>query len=485
MDPLFFVASVLFMFGAALFFLRVFPLVVQLIFRLGNRVWSPTIYAALVRISRSRSYERYVVVFLILTVAAGVFNSTMARTMNRRVKDEVYYRNGADVRMRPFWWTQFTREQLLEVSDMRREILRRYPQAEDTSPSTAATVPVWVRRREPDFRLYSEIAGVESATAVLRRNGAKAARSDDQEGNSVRASILGVIPEEFGDVAWFRSDLLPYHWYEYLNLLAGYPKAVFVSPSLAKKLNVQRGEHLTLTWKGQPGVECIVFGSIDYWPTYRRQGSVSDESEHFVVGHFNTLRTGAIVEPYEVWIKRDRHVGQLAFYTDLLRRSIRLSFLADSIDEVAYRMNQPFVTGANGVLTMSFGIGLVVTFAGLLLSQVLSVQRWTLQFGVIRALGLPKAQVLLIPIWEQLLTATTAAGVGLGIGSLTSKLFVPLLNLTVENPQNGPPLLIGALQRDYNLLVAAVLAVLIAAFVVSASFVLRLEVHKAIKLGED
>jgi putative ABC transport system permease protein len=486
MDPLFFVASVLFVFGAALLFLRLFPPIVQLILRMGSRVWSPTIYAALIRISRSRSYERYVAVFLVLTVATGVFNSAMARTMNRRVKDEVYYRNGADVRLRPFWYTRFTREDLLEVANVRREIVHRYPQAaENADPRTTPPDTPWIHKREPDFRLYSEIEGVEKATAVFRKSRVDAARSDRQNGLRVRTTILGVTPEEFGHVAWFRSDLLTHHWHEYLNLLAEYPSAVFVSPSLAKELRIGPGERVRLAWEGQAGVDCIVFGFIDYWPTYVRNGNGRGEPGHFVVGHFNTLRTGAILEPYEVWIKRDRSVGQSRFYTDLLARHIRLSLLADSIDELAYRMNQPFVTGTNGILTLNFAITLVITFVGLLLSQVLSVQRWTLQFGLIRALGLPKGQVLLIPIWEQLLTATTAAVAGLGVGSLTSKLYVPLLSLSAQAEQNGPPLLIGALQRDYNLLVAAVLAVFIAAFAVSTFFVLRLRIHKAIKLGED
>ena len=107
---------------------------------------------------------------------------------------------------------------------------------------------------------------MESATKVFRRDNIFA-QTVTREHVS-RVYLMGIIPNEFGQVAWFRPDLLKPHWYRYLNLMAHHPTAALVSTSFKEKYDVKLGDSLWLNWGGQGYLEVVVYEFIDYWPTF-------------------------------------------------------------------------------------------------------------------------------------------------------------------------------------------------------------------------
>jgi putative ABC transport system permease protein len=207
-DPLLFVISTAFILGCGFLILRVFPYLVRLVFWLGEKRWSPVFYASFIQVGRTSGQEQYVMLFLILTLAVGVFSANAARTLNRNTEEKVRYRIGADIVVQGRWTDNRPPEGGPPGSFM------------GMAPQTQMTELLYF---EPPYKPFTELVGVESVTKVLRNDAAKVYAGNEFVN---QVSLMGIIPNEFGRTAWFKNGLLPHHWYEYLNLLTDSPMAV-------------------------------------------------------------------------------------------------------------------------------------------------------------------------------------------------------------------------------------------------------------------
>ncbi len=135
---------------------------------------------------------------------------------------------------------------------------------------------------EPDFNQYLSLEGVENAAKVYVEEG-----TTIYPKTSINVRFLAVNTEEFGKTAWFRPQLLPYHWYEYLNLLADVPNGALVSSSF-KKFNVKVGDELILRVAMQE-VRVVVCDFVDYWPSFpstKTELSGTKTNNHLIVANF-------------------------------------------------------------------------------------------------------------------------------------------------------------------------------------------------------
>ena len=159
LDPLLFLASTAFILGAGLLTLRLFPIAVRAVFRLGRRLWSPALYAGLVQVSRSRGREYFAMIFLIFTLGMGLASSTTARTMNQSTEDDISYLVGADIALLPEFQSDAPPES-----------------AEDLDPlallsARTGTAPA-VQYRAPPLGPFRALPGVERLTTVFRASSA-------------------------------------------------------------------------------------------------------------------------------------------------------------------------------------------------------------------------------------------------------------------------------------------------------------------------
>ena len=103
-NPLMFIASTAFILGLGLFFIRVYPMLIRLLTRAGRRIWSPAAHVSLNNIGRcANGRERFLMIFLILTVSLGIFFANTARALNRSAEERVSYAVGADVTLTEKW----------------------------------------------------------------------------------------------------------------------------------------------------------------------------------------------------------------------------------------------------------------------------------------------------------------------------------------------------------------------------------------------
>lgn len=102
-DPFSYMGSTMFVLGAGLLFLRLFPLLIRFVFWVGRRFWSPVLYSALTNVSRSQGQNVFLMLFLILTISLGVLNANSARTLNINTEERIMYNTGADIVIEQEW----------------------------------------------------------------------------------------------------------------------------------------------------------------------------------------------------------------------------------------------------------------------------------------------------------------------------------------------------------------------------------------------
>jgi len=475
-DPLMLISSSLFVMGAGLLFVRLFPLLVKLIFITGKKVWSPQLFATLLSISRFRGSSQFLTLFLVFSVGLGLFNATMARTLNRFLEERIRYENGADISLTQVWQTEMYAV-IVHTDDglVTYERIRYIPGGGVPLPTNS--IGPFTNAIEPPFDRFSTLSGVSSATRVFNREEAMITNDTRR----AYAEVIGIVPHEFGKIAWFRDDLLSTHINNYLNLMTYEPSTVFLSTSLRDEYDFSIGDTVWIRWDGQPGaVEGMVHGFVDYWP------SVNPVLQpYFIIANLDTIHQYMRVEQYSVWISLEEGATSEDLYTSINDENIRLTRFNDTRQELIAVKSDPLMRGINGSLTLGFIVTLFVTFIGFLIYWILSIRSRLLQFGILRSLGLSKSKVMSAIIWEQLLVSGSAAAAGFGVGVLTSNLFVPTLQLMYPVSEQIPPFRASANWSDLILLLSTVGVMLIVGLFILTMIIRRLKVDQILKLGED
>ncbi len=475
-DPLLFGISVLFILGAGLLFVRGFPYVIRLAFWLGKRVWSPEIYAAFISVGRTFGNEQYVVIFLVLTVSIGVYSSSTARTVNKHIEDNIRYSTGSGINLTPFWFGPHAFSDKVDPAQMTGFDVADEKRIEEGT----ARIP----KREPPYESYAALSGIASATKVFRRTDVTIQAGG---GHRFKATLLAIIPHEFGEIAWFRSDLLPYPWHDYLNLMTRSPKAMLISRTVHNKHSIFKGDSFQLSWDDHKPLEGLAYEIVDYWPTFNpyEQDDEDEGSGFLIVANLTYVQAMTGIEPYEIWLKKEAGVSSKDIYRDIYHRGLTVVSLKDAALDIVAHKNSPAIQGTNGMLTLGFLVTLAIALIGFLICWYLSIQKRTLQFGVMRAMGLPKRAIVVIIATEQLLITVPSVLVGIAIGGIAGQLFIPFLQLVESKTRQIPPFVVGALWRDYTNLLLFVLAMITLVFALMILLVSRIRIHQALKLGEE
>ena len=456
LDPLLFLSSSLFMLGAGLFALRILPLLVWGIFSLFKKHWSPALYASFLRVIRTRNQQGFIMVFLIMTIALGVFDASAARTINTNDETNLRYMNGADIVIREQW------------------------EERDSDDGGKAY-------REPDFGRYSGMEGAESIARVLIDD---TGVMNVDKGTVKNIRIMGINTKEFGETAWFDDSLLPQHWYNYLNAMAQKSRAVLVSSNFKKDYGLAVGDAIYFRANGRDPVRGVIYGFVDYWPTFAStvysrnpSGLYSEEKNYLIVANLAQLQAVWGVTPYEVWIKA-KDSSQF-IYDFAENNGISYSKFDVTAADIVDLKNDPIIQGTNGILTVGFIVVLVLCAVGFLIYWVLSIQSRALQFGIFRAMGMSMREIVTMLINEHIFISGAAILTGALVGRLTASLYMPLIQIAYSSSDNAVPLRVVSLQSD-NIRLAAIIAAMIGlCLVILGILINRMKIAQALKLGED
>lgn len=482
LDPLQFVVPALFIVGSGLILLRLYPYMLRLIYWLGRRWWKPSMYATLIQVSRSSSQYQFLMVFLILTIATGVFSASAARTINSNTEDRIRYANGADIVLTSFW-----------PNDAPAPGGSSNPMG--GPPSAAASAPAFGNKKinylEPAFDPYATLPGVEHSAKVFTKKDAYFSMGDE----SASVTLMGIDTDEFGMTTWFRDSLLSYPLNDYLNLIATDSKAVLISKSLAEQKNVKVGDTIWIGWTDTGTASFVVYGILDYFPTFNPNppvGSVDASDEQtkanapmLIVGHLPRIQFQLALEPYEVWLKLKPGASSEKLYEAIEERKLPVTSVKNTRLDWNRAKNDPFLMAINGILTLGFLISIAVSFTGFLLYWILSLRGRTLQNGIMRAIGLSVRQMVGMLVVEQLLTSGLAVAIGILVGNLASLLYVPNFQIAFDPSTMVPPFKVIFDAMDFARLYTVVAVMLLAGLVILGMMVSRTRIHQALKLGED
>lgn len=460
LDPLLFLSSSLFILGAGLITLRIQPILVKLLFVIGRKRWNPAKYVSFLQLIRTGNKQYFIMTFLVLTVSLGIFNTTVARTILSNSEKNTEYRLGADLVIQEVWPSN----ELLVKMD--------------------PTIPLTYT--EPDFGKYGQLEGVHGLAKVyVNENGSiKVAKERPL------VTIMGIHTKDFGETTSLPENLLPYHYYEYLNSMSTNVNAIIVSSNFRDKLEYKIGDTLLYYNENQDSVPGVIYGFVEYWPTYHptetlvyTDGTTGVKDNYLVIAHLATIQEAFGVTPYEIWM--DLEESSDFVYDFIEENQIKLSKCVDLSNEFIKLRNDTLFQGTNGILTMSFIVILILCGAGYLIYWILSIRSRELLFGIFRAMGMSKKEILHMLITEQIYSGLLYILFGAGIGIVATELFVPMIQIAYSASDQVLPLTLITQGSDLIRLFTVIALVVFLCLIILTRFLFKMKITQALRLGED
>ncbi len=460
LDPLLYISFSLFILGAGLFAARIQPIFLKAFFFLTEKKLGPAAYTSLLGTIRTGAKQEFIILFTILTVSIGISDTMIARTIVSNAISNRKHAVGTEVVLKEKWTDNSAMQQ------------------QDPTVQFAYT--------EPDFSKYQTIKGIENLTQVVFDEKGKVGAAGLEN-----VKVMGIKPKGFYDVTSMRRGLLPFNYEDYLNVLSKESSAVIVSENFMTKKGYKLGDIISYTNNHGDQVVGRIYGFFTYWPGYRNgvynlntDGTVDVLDEYMIVANFTYLEDRFGPYPYEIWMKTED--GGDGLYEWLSEQSnMKLVKFKDMTKEEVTITEDTMFQGTNGILSMSFIVILVLCAVGYLIYWIMSIRQRELLFGVLRAMGMRKGEVNKLLIIEQICSGVYAILAGAGVGILSSRMFVPMIQQAYAASEQVLPLELITDTGDMIQLFATIFAMLMICVIVLARIVSHMNISSALKLGED
>lgn len=459
-DPFLFIIPTLLVLGVGLLLLRLLPLITGLLEKLVNHGRGVALYASLLEVSRNPGRYRPLILLVVLTAATGIYGAAMARSLDQNTHDQVYYAAGADAVLEERWL------RLMPTSDPKT-----------TKPLFGAPAMDLDKEHpfEPPYLMHRNMPGVVSTARVQITKDTKVIKGN---GISPFITVMAVDPKEFAQTAWFRRDLTDQHPYAYLNMLAKHPQAVLVSKNLLESGNFKLGDSMTLLLHKQK-IDFVIVGVVPYWP------ALYADKAPFAIANLNYVTEQSAIAPYKIWLKLTPSAMLTPGLDYLAKKNISVISVKDARSELALAKRDPQKMGFYGIISVGFCVAVLIMVIGFLLYTFISLQGRMLQFGMLRAIGLSLRQLIQTLFLELIWSVGLGLAAGTLIGELISEIFVPFLRTAASFKEATPPFFIVIAGADIWTIYEVLLPVFFAALAVLSLILARLQIHQAVKLGEE
>lgn len=498
-DPVMILDNSLFIFAAALLCVRLTGLIILLVDRLFKKHFSPAMYASFLQLKRTRYNQGFLAVFLIMTVAGGIFDANMARTMNSNMEKRIVYNVGCDA---------------IYNEDFRLRIQKN----KDGSVN-------WMYD-EPDFGKYESLKNEGLCDGVTRVLEDERVDISAGSGSVSDAYLMAINTKEFGETAKLQSDqnddINDAHWFNYLNELAKEPDGVIISSNLAKDLGLKVGDSLNYSRYVPEAVdEDQIYASenvkvcaiVKGFPGYERytyetdaDKNVTEQEKYLIVANYATVVEKFGMTPYSVWmnLSKGKTVDDIVGYlggensensdstadnlTDTQSEKVQseiyrnITSAQQLIDE---NKNSATVQITNGMFTLSFILSLIVCSVGFLLYWVMTLKQRELQFGIYRAMGMRMREVKAMLLNEQIFLSFLPLLVGAGIGITATAMFVRLISIIYLPQKHNIGVNVYIYPSDMLELTGVLFVAVAVCYVVISRLLKSMKIAQALRLGED
>lgn len=479
LDPLLYLCSALFIVGMGLLYLRVQPLIVKLVYLIGQKIWRPASYASFMESLKNGRKQQFIMLFLILTIALGMFHATVARTILQNTQKNTEYLDGADVVMKEVWRSN----QVMKGDEIDGFVVRYY---------------------EPDINKYAALDFSDRYTKVMHENPMDEINpsykvSIERNNVNYNVQLMAIQTKEFGEITGTHMDreLLEKPYYTYLNELAEEPQGVLMSRNCQTELGLEVGNAILINYTDDVGnaeFAAKVVDFVDYWPGYaptyleltNSGDGVITNQNYLVVANIATMQNVCSgVQPYEIWMELNEDADAGAPAEWINGSGISVTKYTNLADDLQADMENPLFQGTNGVLTMGFLVMILLCGVGYLIYWIMSIRSRELMFGVLRAFGMHKKELFHMLLIEQFFSGVLTILAGIGIGKLVSQLFVPMLQTAYAVSNQVLPMEMCTNTSDMLRLYGALALVMVICLAVLIVLVVKLNVTKALKLGEE
>lgn len=475
-DILTYLSSTLFALGAGMLFLRIYPLIIKLIFWAGRRIWPAWAYATINRVARNRD-AAHIMLFLIATVSIGIFSTDAAQSINSHIEKNTRATHGSDIVYRPIW-QKYDNEGNIVYGEAENDgnIVKIYDDDE-------LIQSIHVNYNELLPQTFLEFEGVEAVARVYREDGVgiRAGRTLQD------VSVMYIDPYDFGTVAFSSANMNTYHLNEYLNIMSLDENALVVSNNIMKQLGLKPGDNLTVS-ATVGSITGIIIAGVDSWPGFEKYYTTDLGKAYettFVVGNLSKVFFEHDIRPYSFWIKRTEDATDTGIFNALSASDHGIDSIESATQAVIEEKNSPVLQGTNGLLSVSFLTALIICAIGFMIYWIISIKSRTLLFGISRALGMSKGGIMKMLITEQLLVSGVATAMGILIGKIGSTLFVPMLAINYTSVEDIIPFHVVATKEDLIRICVIMLALLVICVAILSLMVIRQKIDRAVKMGEE
>lgn len=470
-DPVLFLDSSLFILACGLLMLRLVGYLVRLIYRIGRKKWKPDNYMAFLQIIRSSRKQGFISVFLVMTIAMGIFNANLARTVNDNMEQRTAYNIGSDLRIEEKW-----KLKLIKLDS--GEYLWSY--------------------KEPDFGRFEDLKdlGVISKTRVIiDENSDFTINSKVEKGNT----LMAINTREFGETASMSGELNDEHWYEYLNRLAKVPAGCIISRNLADKYNLKEGDEITYSRyspvnkkKTYVSSRLKIVGIVDAFPGFestvyntKADGGVEEQDKYLVVANYSNVVNSCYLTPYTIWMKLSPEADSKAIIDAIENKEIILKSYEDKSANIIEQRNSAMIQITNGMFSVGFIVSLLICAVGFLIYWILTIRERELLYGIYRAMGMSMKEIFRMLFTEQIFSTFLSILSGFGVGMLTTFLFTKLLSIVYLPRKHNIPISVVTLPEDVIKIVGILLVAFVICIGIMRKIIKNMNITKALKMGED
>lgn len=466
-NPLLIMVPALAIFAFSLFFLRLLPFIMRIITWISGRTRSVGVMMAARHLARTPTTYTLPLVLLILTLSLSAFTATLAGTLDNHLRDQMYYRIGADV-------------DFLDLGDSPADTSSGYTGPGPSSNTTFAVEnpnpPGWFFLPVTD---YLSLPNVNDATRVGRYQATAIFGSTYDSGE-----ILGIDRYNLPNIMFWRYDFAGQPLGALMNELGATFDGILVPDSFMKEHILSYGDLITLrivNYQEAREVDFHVVGSFDLFPTYY------PGDDPVFIANLDYIFEGVGGQyPYNIWLKTSVHPVDVRAMSLEATRNLGARTLSwkEPATLILEEQTRPERQGLFGVLSVGFGAAALLTVLGFLLYALLSYQRRFVELGVLRAIGLSTNQMTIFLASELAFLISMGALIGTALGVWISNMFIPYLQVGASQESQIPPYVVYVAWQDISrvyILFGLLFVVALGALVI---LLRRMKIFQAIKMGE-
>ena len=442
-DPLLILAPALVILTVSLLIMRLFSPLMNLLDKLAGLLPGTVFHLALRQLGRQGHSYLNPLLLVIICLGLGIYTHSLAASMDEWLVDRIKYQAGGDFRFQPI-----------------------------TEGETGGD---WT----PELSWFTERFDAERAIRVgnygMRIEGISSTRRKTKR-------MMGVDRAEFSSVSWFRHDFADDSLGGLMNRLAAAPEAVLVSRAFLAEHLLRVGDRLDLWVILEPGIsihtDFVISGVYDYFPTV-------EQDEIVIIANLDYLHLiGGAIYPYEIWLRAPGNEQG-----EEVRRKLRIGGIEtvrwhDVVGSLIKEKAQLERVGVFGALTVGFLAAALMAVLAFLMHSYASLRERFYQFGVLRAIGALRRQLIIQLAVEYAVLVIYGTATGAVIGVWVSVLFTPFFRSAADSKAILPPMLPVIAEGEITQLTLIFIAVMVFVIVAATAQATQRRIFEVMRVGQ-